>query len=338
MFPPGTSRAAYVVEKQGRIIRLAGGKRSVFLDARKHVTSGGERGLLSVAFAPAFADNGSYKKTTANRCYVNYTAASHTFVDELPVGKGSPMLASFQRKRTLLKIRQPYSNHNGGQIMFGPDGLLYVGMGDGGSGGDPRGYGQNTLSLLGKMLRIDPNGSPYRVPKDNPFVGKRNFRPEIFAYGLRNSWRFSFDRATGKLYAGDVGQNREEEIDIVEAGDNLGWAVMEGRSCHRPRSGCESTGLKKPLHSYGRSVGRSVTGGFVYRGRKLPGRQGRYFFADYVSGKVFSLPVDGKKGGVETVFSNLGGLSGFGEDTDGELYLTEHGSGLIYKIVPEKGN
>lgn len=346
----------YVVEQGGRIIRIAGGKRTperqdvskpgaamegrkrtVFADLTDSIDSGAnEMGLLSLAFAPDF------REERPTKIYVNYTASGprRTEVTEFRVRPGPRFVPA--SRRVLLKIPQPYSNHNGGHILFGPDKMLYIATGDGGSGGDPRGYGQKQNTLLGKILRIDPRppssaagARAYSIPRDNPFRGIGRYRPEIFATGLRNPWRVSFDRRTGKLYAGDVGQNKQEEIDLVRPGDNLGWNVMEGELCFKPRKNCRRSGLVMPLHVYGRDQGVSVTGGYVYRGRRLSGLQGQYFFADYGSRNVWSFPVgsNGRRAGrVVLQFKNAGNISSFGEDRHGELYLVRHSRGDVVKI------
>ena len=247
----------FVVEQAGviRIIRNGRLLARPFLDVRSRVISGGEMGLLSVAFHPQYASNG--------RFFVNYTANSdslRTVIAEYRVSD-APDVAG-RAERVLLEIAQPYRNHNGGLNLFGPDGMLYIGMGDGGSGGDPHNNGQRLDTLLGKLLRLDVNGeAPYGVPRDNPFVGRAGARGEIWAYGLRNPWRFSFDRATGRLFLADVGQNRWEEIDLLEKGGNYGWRLMEGAHCFNPETGCSTTGLILPIAEYGRELGCSVTGG-----------------------------------------------------------------------------
>jgi glucose/arabinose dehydrogenase len=312
-----------IVEQKGRI--LCEGR--LFLDISAHVTSGGERGLLSMAPAPDFDQQNS------SVIYLNYTATVQrrlfTMVSELPVTGGR---AEPGRMRTVLQFEQPYANHNGGLLLFGPDRLLYIGTGDGGSGGDPHQNGQKKSTMLGKILRIDPvRGRPYRLPV-NP-LAKSGYLPEIFATGLRNPWRFSFDRKTGLLFAGDVGQNRMEEIDVVRAGDNLGWSIMEGTECFRQTS-CDRQGLTMPIFTYGRSEGQSVTGGYVYRGSNIPALRGHYIFGDFVKGIIRAFPVDDsgrKTGPVRTLFENAGNVSSFGEDLSGELLVVTYG-GSIYRM------
>lgn len=314
-----------VVEQKGRI--LCEGR--LFLDISAQVTSGGEKGLLSMAPAPDFDQQNS------SAIYLNYTATIqrrlYTVVSELPVTAGRAQTA---RMRTVLQFEQPFENHNGGLLLFGPDRLLYIGTGDGGSGGDPHQNGQKKTTLLGKILRIDPvadGGRPYRLPA-NP-LARAGYLPEIFATGLRNPWRFSFDRKTGLLFAADVGQNRLEEIHVVRAGDNLGWNIMEGHECFQ-KAVCNRQGLTLPIHTYGRSEGQSITGGYVYRGNKLPALRGHYVFGDFVKGAIRAFPVDDsgrKTGPVRTLFENAGNISSFGEDPAGELIVVTYG-GTIYRM------
>jgi glucose/arabinose dehydrogenase len=298
---PGDARTLYVVDQPGRILALSRGRRRVFLDIRDRVRAGGEQGLLSVAFHPDYARN--------HRYYVDYTDRDgNTRVVEYPVG------------RQLLFVRQPYANHNGGQLQFGPDGLLYVGMGDGGSGGDPGNRAQNLATPLGKLLRIDP-----LKPKARWFTA---------GYGLRNPWRFSFDRARGDLWIADVGQNAWEEIDLRRRGQlarrwNYGWSILEGR--HRFKAGSlnRNAPYVAPVHEYSHAAGGcSVTGGYVYRGTAVPAARGRYFFGDYCSGLVWSLQ-DGK---ARREPFKVGELTSFGEDARGELYLVSQ-RGTIYRLT-----
>lgn len=292
-----------------------------FLDLTERVRYGGEQGLLGLAFHPSYKTNG--------RFFVNYTRRPDgaTVVSEFKVS-GNPDLAATEEKQ-LLVVPQPYANHNGGMVEFGPDGFLYIGLGDGGAGGDPGNRGQDRNELLGKLLRIDVDrGTPYGVPRDNPFASGGG-RPEIFAYGLRNPWRFSFDRQTGELWAADVGQNEWEEIDVVRLGGNYGWRIMEGRHCFLPREGCMQKGLVPPVAEYGHEKGRcSITGGYVYRGATIPALQGAYLYGDYCSGEIFSLV----NGVPQLVLSSELSISSFGQDQDGELYVVDHGGG-IHRIV-----
>ena len=316
----------FVVEQRGQIRVIADGKLQPepFLEITSQVRAGGERGLLGLAFHPEFADNG--------RLFVNYTRVpdASTIVAEFRLGPDGR--AERASERVLLAIPQPYGNHNGGMIAFGPDGYLYVGMGDGGSGGDPRNYAQNPEELLGKMLRIDVDrGDPYGIPDDNPYVAGGG-REEIYAIGLRNPWRFSFDRASGELWAGDVGQNAIEEVSVIERGGNYGWRLMEGTRPYEPENGAD--GLIPPVVEYAHGGGRcSITGGYVYRGAAVPELAGTYVYGDYCSGEIFGL-VDG----AHTVLLDTGGksISSFGEDAAGELYVVVH-EGAIYRIAAPDG-
>jgi glucose/arabinose dehydrogenase len=311
---PGERGRLYVVEQPGRIRVLEGGRllEEPFLDITADVRSGGEQGLLSVAFHPGYGENGLF--------YVNYTnLAGDTRVEEYRAGRG----AAVRESRMLLAIDQPYANHNGGQIAFGPDGLLYVGMGDGGAGGDPEDRAQNLASRLGKLLRLDV---------DDPGADW-----ELVAYGLRNPWRFSFDALTGDLWIADVGQQEIEEIDFVPAAEvgellNFGWDVFEGSQVYEDKEPSPSGRLVEPISEYSHELGCSVTGGFVYRGSDLPAARGRYFYGDYCSGRIWSLA---RRGGEVTrrghVF-RVPQLSSFGEDADGELYLVSQ-AGTVYRLA-----
>jgi glucose/arabinose dehydrogenase len=239
--------------------------------------------------------------------------------------------------RVLLEIDQPYQNHDGGQVEFGPDGFLYIGMGDGGSRADPQGNGQNLGTLLGKMLRIDVNAQPsYTVPPDNPFLHTAGARPEIWAYGMRNPWRFTFD-PKGRLIAGDVGQDRFEEVDWIQSGDNQGWNVREAMHCFAPPEGCASAGMTEPLFEYGRDAGNSITGGQVYLGQRIPRLRDRYVFGDYVSGRLWSLQLPerhGARGQGEYLGRFEHAYSAFARDASGELYALDHTRGLILRLDP----
>ena len=313
----------FIVEQPGRIRILQNGalQASTFLDIADRVDFGGEMGLLGLAFHPRFAKNG--------RFFVNYTRKPDgaTVVAEFQVSQ-NPDRALLNEK-TLVMISQPFTNHNGGMLAFGPDGYLYIATGDGGAGGDPGNRGQSPATLLGKMLRIDVDqGDPYGIPPDNPFAGQGSGR-EIFALGFRNPWRFSFDRQTGRLWAADVGQNRWEEIDVVEAGNNYGWRVMEGAHCFQPSRGCVTTGLTLPVAEYRNQSPRcAVTGGYVYRGKRLDSLRGTYVFGDYCSGRIMGL-IDGQP---RDLLASGFRISSFGEDEEGELYVVDHGGG-IYRIT-----
>jgi glucose/arabinose dehydrogenase len=335
---PGDRTRLFVVEQAGRIRIVRDGSllATPFLDIVSRVGSGGERGLLGLAFHPRYTDNG--------RFFVNYTDRSgDTHVAEFRVSS-TPDAADPASERTLLFVRQPFANHNGGGLAFGNDGMLYIGLGDGGAGGDPLGNGQDLGVALGKMLRIDvDSGSPYAVPPDNPFVSSANAVREIWAYGLRNPWRFSFDRGTGDLFIGDVGQSGREEIDLGLAsrrgGENYGWNVMEGSRCFQPPSGCNTSGLTLPIVEYATgSDGCAVTGGYVYRGCRMPGYHGTYFYGDYCTAFVRSFRLQNGQAGdrrdwTSSVGRGVDRISSFGVDADGEILIVDH-DGELYRIVP----
>lgn len=326
--PPGDSRL-FIVEQAGRIRIVKNGQAlsEPFLDIADRVRSGGEQGLLSVAFHPDYRTNGYF--------YVNFTDRSgDTRVERFKVS-ANPDVADPASSKLVIGIDQPYANHNGGLVMFGPDGMLYVGMGDGGSGGDPHGNGQNRNALLGKILRLDVSSEPYGIPVGNPRTGGR---AEIWAIGMRNPWRFAFDRQTGLLYVADVGQNEIEEIDVesaTEPGLNYGWNIMEGDHCYRSSS-CDREGLVMPKVTYNHSGGAcSVTGGFVYRGRRIPSLAGHYFYSDYCAGWLKSFRM--MNGAVTDrrdwkTSENLGHVVSFGEDSSGELYILTEG-GKVLRIA-----
>ena len=290
-----------------------------------------EGGLLGMAFHPDFATNG--------QVYLDYTAPSTTAeltttVSRFTSSDGATLdLASEQ---ILLTVDQPYGNHNGGHVVFGPDGYLYIGLGDGGFAGDPQGNGQNTNTLLGSILRIDVDGgSPYAIPPDNPFAAGGG-APEIYAWGLRNPWRFSFDPLNGDLWVGDVGQDTLEEIDVVERGGNYGWNTMEGDACHDPVADCDPTGLQPPIAVLPHTGGdQSITGGVVYRGALIPALQGLYVFADYVSGRLYSVTYDPVTGApvTELLLETGRKFTHFAHGLDGEVYLLDHNSG-IWRLEP----
>lgn len=340
--PPGDTDRLFVVERGGRIKIVKGDQvlATPFLDLSTEVTVGGsEQGLLSMAFHPDYASNGYF--------YVDYTdadsAASHVVRYTV---SSDPDVADAGSASPVLSVAQPFANHNGGLLEFGPDGMLYVGLGDGGSGGDPSGNGQNTGTLLGSILRLDVDGAqPYAIPPDNPFVGQAGARGEIWAYGLRNPWRFAFDGETGDLYIADVGQNAHEEVDFERwpsaGGVNYGWNIMEGSYCYSPSSGCSMTGLTLPVYDYPHTEGCSITGGYVYRGSASPSLEGRYFFSDYCDGWIRSFTVAGS--GVATAIDvqdhtddvgTLPSVSSFGEDAAGELYVISLDGG-VWRIVEE---
>lgn len=329
------SNRLFVVEQGGRIkvLQPGGTMPTVFLDITAQVLSGGEQGLLGLAFHPNYPTNG--------RFFVNYTRRPDgaTVIAEYRVSAGDPNLGD-PAETPLLVVPQPFANHNGGMIEFGPDRFLYIGMGDGGSGNDPGNRAQNLDDLLGKLLRIDvdrPNGLvPYSSPADNPFVGQTPGRDEIFAVGLRNPFRFSFDRATGQLYVGDVGQGAREEIDIVTRGGNYGWRVFEGTLCtNLDPASCVSTNFDFPIAEYDHSVGRcAAIGGYVYRGTTGAVLAGAYLYGDLCTGEIFQL-LPPASGGAQSMLLDTalnGALSSFGEDEAGEIYVVGNG-GTVDRIV-----
>jgi glucose/arabinose dehydrogenase len=331
---PG-SEDLLVVEQPGRIQRVArGGETSTALDISQKVTDGGEQGLLSVAFAPDFKSSRAlfayYTDADENQRVVRFTVAEDGTVDPAS-------------EREVLVMEDFASNHNGGLVLFGPDGMLYIGTGDGGIADDPERNGQNLDSLLGKILRIDPattgNEKPYVTPPDNPFSGEQGARPEIYSYGLRNPWRFSFDRETDDLSIGDVGQNSLEEIDFVGAGEgagaNFGWSAFEGTE--RFNEDQEADGHVEPVLTYGRSDGCSVTGGYVVRDPALPALTGRYVYGDYCAGEVRSFRPEHGGGSFQAVGDRsedlqVPGLSSFAEGSAGEIYATSH-EGPVFRVV-----
>lgn len=325
------SNRLFVLEQQGIIYSFNNSEntsqKTTFLDIRNKVLSGGELGLLGLAFHPNFSLNGKF--------YLDYTADNpmRTIISSWTVNISDPNIANVTSEKILLEIQQPFANHNGGQLAFGPDGYLYIGMGDGGSGGDPYGNAQNKSVFLGKILRIDVNsGNPYGIPQDNPFKGNSvGYKEEIFAFGLRNPWRFSFDQVTGKLWAADVGQNTWEEIDIIENGKNYGWNIMEGNHCYLS-SNCNTTGLTLPIYEYSHSVGDSITGGFVYRGNEFPNLNGSYIYGDFEEGQIWGIKLnqDGSTDNTLLVDTTLG-ISSFGVDEQNNLYIVAYG-GQIYRL------
>jgi glucose/arabinose dehydrogenase len=304
--------ALYIAERSGRIVALRNGKvsPSPILDISGRISSGGEQGFLGLAFSP----DGRF-------LYVSYTdTAGDSNVDEYPFAGGK---VSGPRRQVLF-VHQPYANHNGGNLVFGPDGDLYIGLGDGGSEGDPMRTGQSLSTLLGKMLRIDPRpsgGAAYTIPQDNPFVSRADIRPEIWSLGLRNPWRYSFDRATGDLWIGDVGQNAWEEIDFQPAGSaggqNYGWSRMEGTHVY---NGPDLPTQAAPIYEYSHAQGCAVTGGYVYRGAALAWLTGAYIFGDYCRGQIMALRTDGGRVSVRSLGIQVSALSSFGLDLSGDLY------------------
>lgn len=330
------SNRIFVVEQKGTIRVFPNAdtvtNTRVFLDLTGKVISGGEEGLLGLAFHPQYATNGFL--------FVDYTAPDplRTVIARYSVSTTNPDSVDTASEIVLLEVAQPYVNHNGGQIVFGTDGYLYVALGDGGSGGDPQGNGQNLHVLLGKILRIDVD-SPipplkYGIPPDNPFAGNaQGYREEILAHGLRNPWRFSIDRPSGRIWAGDVGQDTREEIDLIVKGGNYGWNIMEGTMCLNPPAGCDTAGLVPPVWDYGRSLGYCVTGGYVYHGSRVPQLTGRYVYGDYGSGRIWSLVIDGvpSPANTELVLSGFP-ISSFGVDQNNELFICNYGAGTIHRF------
>ncbi len=336
-YAPGDQERLFVVEKVGRIRVVKDGRleEAPLLDVGSSVSRGSEQGLLSVAFHPRFQENGFMFINLTNRAgnteVVRYTVNPRTYrVDP-------------ESRAELLSIDQPAANHNGGMMAFGPDGYLYIGTGDGGRAGDPWGNAQNLGTLLGKMLRIDVDGTDgYTVPSENPFLSRSRARGEIWAYGLRNPWRFSFDRQRGDLYIADVGQRDWEEVNAQSreslGGENYGWNIMEGRHCYPGNRACDPQGLTLPIHEYGHreTGGCSVTGGYVYRGREVPALNGWYVFGDYCNGRIWALDVREPGAGIEPrhieLLQTSMRISSFGEDALGELFVTDLSSGTLYKV------
>lgn len=328
--PSGDPRL-FVVEKSGRIriVRDEILLERPFLDIADRVSSGSEQGLLSVAFHPEFASNGYL--------FVNFTDLDGNTRVERYRASSDPDLADPQSAELVLAVEQPYSNHNGGHLLFGPDGYLYIGMGDGGRGGDPLGSGQDRQTLLGALLRLDVDGAtPYGIPPDNPWADHASFRPEIWAWGLRNPWRLAFDASAGLLYIADVGQNSREEVNVVaidEGGRNYGWNTMEGSACFESAT-CSQDDLVLPAVEYDHSSGCSVTGGEVYRGSRIPSVRGLYFYSDYCSGWLRSfrfengLATDHREWDVGAI----GSVMSFGRDGAGELYALSRAG--IYRFDP----
>ncbi len=331
----GDPSRLYVVEQTGRIKLLKNGTLATtpFLDLSDAVSSGGERGLLGLAFHPSYTANG--------RFFVNYTNTDGaTVIAEFRRSAADPDVADARPARVFFTVAQPFPNHNGGMLAFGPDGLLYLGLGDGGSGGDPMNNGQRLDTKLGKILRVDVDAYP-TPPPGNLSGGD----PDIWDFGFRNPYRFSFDRGTGDLYVGDVGQNAFEEIDFESRGTgrrNYGWRITEGLHCFNPPTGCSLTGITLPVAEYSHADGCAVIGGYVYRGTAIPAIVGRYFYADFCSNRVWSFV---RAGGEMTSTLELtdaldptralGGITSFGEDANGELYVVDGSRGLVLRIDPE---
>ena len=339
--PDGSGRL-FIVEQGGKVVIVKNGVllSTPFINISERLATGGERGLLGIAFHPSFKTNGKFY------LYFTRKGDGDIAINEYRVSS-NPDVATHAAIRRIITIDHPYANHNGGHIAFGPDGYLYIGTGDGGSAGDPGNRAQNLNVLLGKMLRINVNGHlgarQYLIPKSNPYVG-RSGANEIWSRGLRNPWGCSFDRATGDLWIGDVGQDRYEEIDraIVTSkstsrgrGVDFGWRIMEGLHCYRPASGCNRTGLKMPVAEYSHSEGCSVIGGYVYRGTAVPALAGRYVFGDLCSGTIWTISRStpaSPPASKSTLLSTSMQISGFGEDASGELYVLDLAGGTLYRF------
>ena len=358
--PPGDNERLFVLEQKGVVKMIKNGSkvRKPFADIRDRVHNpvipGDERGLLGLAFHPDYQSNGFV--------FMNYIDEDdHTIISRFIVSENLDKLDTDSEK-ILMKIKQPFSNHNGGHMVFGPDGYLYISVGDGGKWGDPYNNAQNLETVFGSILRIDvDNGEPYAIPEDNPFLKHENAKKEIWQYGLRNVWRFSFDRESNDLVIGDVGQNLWEEVNWntweESKGANYGWRIMEANHCYNPEEFCDTTGLVKPVHEYpnnaaymkilmgmdeAEATGCSVTGGYVYRGANIPEFKGTYIFGDYCTGRIWSFKLkNGKLANFQNLRSKLKKtskdvplfISSFGEDNSGELYVVDY-LGAIYKFVP----
>jgi glucose/arabinose dehydrogenase len=335
-FPNDGTGRMFVVQQPGSIRIVLNGTllATAFLDLTSKVDFGGEKGLLGLAFHPQFPQNHLF--------YVHYDRVSsgqmQSVIAEYQVSPSDPNQADPNSERSLLTVDQPFPNHKGGQLAFGPDGFLYIGLGDGGSEGDPLHNGQNLQTLLGKMLRIDVDHRSgtlqYAIPPSNPFAAGGGL-PEIGAYGLRNPWRFSFEPGAGRLFCGDVGQDTYEEIDILQSGKNYGWSVMEGMHCFNPASGCNMTGLTLPIAEYTHAEGDAVMGGYVYKGAAIPSLSGAYIFGDFGSGTIWELTEAPAGTWTRTKLLSTGrNISSFGQDVAGEIYVVDY-SGSILKLTTQ---
>lgn len=332
----GDARLFITLQPGQVLIRAANGTvlPDPFLDIRSRVSCCGERGLLSIAFHPRYQQNGFF--------YADYTNRNgDTVIARYSVSAGDPNRADPASETILLTIAQPFDNHNGGQLQFGPDGYLYIGMGDGGSANDPGNRGQDLSQLLAKLLRIDvDHGSPYAVPSSNPFVNRIGARGEIWAYGLRNPWRFSFDRQTGDLWIADVGQGAWEEVDFQPAssggGQNYGWRKMEGKHCFNPSTNCQDSSITLPVLEYSHADGCSITGGYRYRGSRLTQLRGTYVYADYCQGTIWgATQLADESWSSRVLLDTTMMISTFGEDVNGELYLADLPKGIVYAILDD---
>ncbi len=329
---PGNDQYWYVVEKAGRVLRIdsesESAKSSVFIDISERVDSSpNEAGLLGMAFHPEYKSNGYV--------YLSYTGDNGnliSYVSRFSLSNDGNSLDPDSEKR-LIELEQPYSNHNGGNILFGPDGYLYIGFGDGGSGGDPKGHGQNTKTLLGAMLRLDvDHGDPYAIPPGNPFAVNNQGRPEIYLWGLRNPWRFSFDRGTAMLWVADVGQNSWEEVNVVNQAGNLGWNGKEGTHCYKSAT-CRNPAYIDPVIEYDHDQGCSITGGYVYRGTAIPKLRGTYLYSDFCSGTLWGAREESNGTYISFKLLDTGlNIASFAQSNSGDVYIL-HLSGEVYKIV-----
>ncbi|TDE16677.1 PQQ-dependent sugar dehydrogenase [Dyadobacter psychrotolerans] len=334
--PDGSNRL-FVVEQAGtiKVFQNTAGVQtsSTFLDIKSKVTSGGERGLLGMTFHPDFKTNGYF--------YVNYTQGSplKSVIARYKADTPSSSTAQAATETVLLTFSQPFDNHNGGSLQFGKDGYLYIATGDGGSGGDPNNNAQNKKSYLGKILRIDVNTTGkgnYGIPTDNPYAKNTDGNlEEIYAYGLRNPWKISFDPTTNQLFVADVGQDKREEINLVTKDGNYGWRVKEGINCYNPSSNCNTTGLTEPIHDYAQTNGdKSITGGYVYRGNAIKALVGKYIYGDYVSGRIWILELENSKKKTNSLLlENNGSISTFGRDESGEVYFANYRTGKLMKFA-----
>ena len=335
--PPGDNRF-FVVQQAGtvRIIENGALRSGNFLDIQSLVNfDGQEQGLLGLTFHPNYSTNRKF--------YVNYTRDSptrQTVIAEFQTSASDPNQADPNSERILLTVSQPFPNHKGGQLVFGTDGFLYIGLGDGGDAGDPLNNAQNLFSLLGKMLRIgvDPpfTGSlQYAIPADNPFAGGGGGSPEIFAYGLRNPWRFSLEQGSSRIFVADVGQGSFEEVDILQKGGNYGWRVMEGAHCFNPSTGCDTSNKVMPIAEYDHTIGIAVIGGYVYKGTAIPSLANKYIFGD-LTGKIFSLTEAPANTFTRSdLLTTNRMVSSLGQDAAGEVYVLDYGAGIILKLVPQ---
>lgn len=332
-FFPQSSSELLIASKTGELTFADLFKNNKYVVHKFDVKSASEMGLLGLVFHPNFSSD---KESKSNFIFVNYfpnEGKRRTRVSRFTLTLNNNRY-TLNNEKIIIEIDQPYGNHNGGQIAFGSDSYLYIGMGDGGSGGDPLGHSQNTETLLGNMLRIDintPDNIPYSVPKSNPFIGQSSFKPEIWAYGLRNPWRFSFHE--GVLIVADVGQHKFEEISVVNKGQNLGWNTMEASHCFKPQRNCDMTNLTLPKLEYGRDEGQSITGGYVYNGKLNVDLKSRYIYGDFMSGNIWSVKYPSFSN-PKKIMSDQGYLSTFARDIYGEIYVAEYSKGIIYQLVP----